>query len=193
MPIPVFSICMMLAVVACNKSTPLPPQHQNVVNATRVEAPVPPGTGNVEAALNGAQGNIYAVEQPPAGQVKPEQMVARFGGLLHQHDFKAAYALWGPNPTIDEKSFEKQFDGYRTIDAAIGKIGPTEGAAGSLYSIVQLTLSGNRKDGSPYAITGPVTLRRVNDVPGSTAAQRQWHIEKMELTASAKAAKSIVK
>jgi hypothetical protein len=42
-------------------------------------------------------------------------------------------------------------------------------------------------------MTGPVTLRRVNDVPGSTEDQRRWHIVKMELTANPKAAESLLK
>jgi hypothetical protein len=29
-----------------------------------------------------------------------------------------------------------------------------------------------------------VILRRVNDVPGSTEAQRRWHIERIELNAA---------
>jgi len=29
-----------------------------------------------------------------------------------------------------------------------------------------------------------VILRRVNDVPGSTEAQRRWHIERIELKAA---------
>jgi hypothetical protein len=178
---------MMLAIAACSSQAPQP-QNQNVVNATRVEVGVPSNTSDPAPALSGPQGNIHEVEQ-----VKPEQVVQQYGDLLHTRRFHDAYALWGPNPPLSEKQFEKQFDAYKTIDAAVGKIGPTEGAAGSIYSTVQLTLSGNKKDGTAYAMTGPVTLRRVNDVPGSTAEQRRWHIVKVELTADPKAAESMLK
>jgi hypothetical protein len=178
---------MMLAIVACSSQAPQP-QNQNLVNATQVDVGVPTNTNAPPPALSGPQGNIYEVEQ-----VKPEQVVQQYGELLHARRFRDAYALWGPNPPLSENQFEKQFDAYKTIDAAVGKVGPTEGAAGSIYSTVQLTLSGNKKDGSAYAMTGPVTLRRVNDVPGSTAEQRRWHIVKVELTANPKATESMLK
>ncbi len=189
LPIPIFSICTMLAVVACDKTPPEQPLHQNVVNVTREDVRTPAPSAGGQPALNGVQGNVYATEN-----LKPEQLVARYGDLLHQRDFKSAYALWDPNSTtLSESQFANQFDHYKTIKAAVGKVGPTEGAAGSLYSTIQLTLSGNKNDGKPYVMTGPVTLRRVNDVPGSTAEQRQWHIVKMELTANPKAAEAILK
>ncbi|MGN6154906.1 MAG: hypothetical protein ACTHN4_04125 [Sphingomicrobium sp.] len=187
--IPVGSTFVMLAVVACSSQSPQP-QNQNVVNGTQADVAVPSGTPATSApAISGPQGNIYEAEQ-----LTPEQLVQQYGDLLHNRRFADAFALWGPNPAgMTEKQFESRFDQYKTIDAAVGKVGPTEGAAGSIYSTVQLTLSGNKKDGTPYVITGPVTLRRVNDVPGSTAEQRRWHIEKVDLTADPKAAESKLK
>lgn len=189
MRIPLGSMFVMLAMVACSSQAPQP-QNQNVVNSTELDAAVPSGTPGNQAATSpataGPQGNIHEVEK-----LTPEMVVRQYGDLLHQHRFAEAFALWGPNSTdMTEKQFEQRFDQYRAIDAAVGKIGPTEGAAGSIYSTVQLTLSGDKKDGTPYVMTGPVTLRRVNDVPGSTAEQRRWHIEKVELTANPKAAES---
>jgi hypothetical protein len=51
-----------------------------------------------------------------------------------------------------------------------------EGAAGSSYVAVPVRLHGRMKDGTPFRRRVEVTLRRVNDVPGSTEAQRRWHI-----------------
>jgi hypothetical protein len=179
----------LLVLAACNSPKTTQPMDENVVSAAREDASTPVPTAGGQPAINGEQGNIYNVEQ-----LKPEQVVSNYGDLLHQRRFADAYAMWEPNSTtLTEKEFEKQFDGLKTIDAAVGKVGPSEGAAGSIYSTVQLTLSGNRKDGTAYVMTGPVTLRRVNDVPGSSAEQRQWHIVKMELTASPKAAETMLK
>jgi hypothetical protein len=186
---------LLLLAGACNSPAPAP-QNVAVVNGTEVEQPVAPGALGNEAVnypegpvTPGEQGNYQAVEQPSPGQV-----VQSYATLLEQRRFKEAYAMWEPNSaSMSEKQFEKQFDAYKTIDAAVGTVGRTEGAAGSLYTMVQLTLSGNKKDGTSYVMTGPVTLRRVNDVPGSTAQQRSWHVFKMELTANPKAAESILK
>jgi hypothetical protein len=55
-----------------------------------------------------------------------------------------------------------------------------EGAAGSSYIDVPLQLTGRMK-GEEVALAGTATLRRVNDVPGSTELQRRWHIYRVEL------------
>jgi hypothetical protein len=54
-----------------------------------------------------------------------------------------------------------------------------EGAAGSIYITVPIVLYGTL-DGKKLHRSGNVILRRVNDVPGSTEAQRRWHIERIE-------------
>jgi len=70
---------------------------------------------------------------------------------------------------------------YSSIHAQIGAPGAIEGAAGSLYVEVPVVLSGRLANGSPFNRSGKVTLRRVNDVPGSTATQREWRIDKFDL------------
>ena len=41
-------------------------------------------------------------------------------------------------------------------------------------------LYGRLKDGKEFNSRGTMTLRRVNDVPGSTEEQRRWHIMNAE-------------
>lgn len=176
---------------ACSPPSPQPgPDEEATVNGTIVDQSAPEGVpGSDEAANNAnAMGDIHAVEQSG-----PENTANQFANLLSHKQFADAFNLVDSQAMgLDQKDFEAKFATYKTIAAAIGEIEPTEGAAGSLYSQMQLTLSGNRNDGSPYAMTGPITLRRVNDVPGSTAEQRRWHIVKMELTADPKAAEKLV-
>jgi hypothetical protein len=45
---------------------------------------------------------------------------------------------------------------------------------------------GRLKTGEEVHMKGPVTLRRVNDVPGSTREQRRWHIAETALKPSPK-------
>jgi hypothetical protein len=124
--------------------------------------------------------------QEAGAQPSPSEFIARYAALLQARNFGEAYKLLDPSMGVTEQQFETRLSGYKTIKAAIGKIGPVEGAAGSLYDTVQLTLTGEKTDGTPYKVAGPVTLRRVNDVPGSTPEQRQWHIYKMDLSSNAK-------
>ena len=40
-----------------------------------------------------------------------------------------------------------------------------------------LKVTGALTKGGGFVLEGPVTMRRVNDVDGSTVEQRRWHIE----------------
>ena len=65
--------------------------------------------------------------------------------------------------------------------AEVGAPGEPEGAAGSSYVEIPLRLYGKLKTAKSFNLVGPVILRRVNDVPGSSAAQREWHIYRSDL------------
>jgi len=120
-------------------------------------------------------------EKSAAAAVK---IVERFADLVEQRRFDEALQLWGDNGQ-GEAALAAAFDKYATIDATVGKPGDTEGAAGSIYVDVPLTLSGKLKSGGRYSVSGPISLRRVNDVPGSTAEQRRWHIYASDLKPAA--------
>lgn len=70
---------------------------------------------------------------------------------------------------------------YRTLSAQVGAPGPVEGAAGSLYVDVPVVTYGRLADGTEFHRSGKATLRRVSDVPGATAVQRTWRIDRVEL------------
>ena len=70
---------------------------------------------------------------------------------------------------------------YSEYHAQVGAPGEIEGAAGSLYVEVPVVIYGRLRQGAEVHEKGKAVLRRVNEVPGSTAAQRRWHIERIEL------------
>ena len=112
------------------------------------------------------------------------QVLQRFGGLLEQRHFAEAYRLWsdgGGASGLTEAAFVAAYDKYAEIHSEVGSPGQTEGAAGSIYVDIPFRLYGKAKSGAPFNQVGAVTLRRVNDVPGSTEEQRRWHIYKSEL------------
>jgi hypothetical protein len=101
---------------------------------------------------------------------------------LARRDFAFAARVWN-DPVIDEARLRALFAGYEQPTIAIAGI-EQEGAAGSLYC----TVSGTLTDAARPAQKGELVLKRVNDVPGATAAQLRWTIrsstfvEKMERT-----------
>lgn len=99
---------------------------------------------------------------------------------LEQHEYASARRVWGDSGKASGQSvaqFAAAWDKYRIIDITAGK-GEIDGAAGSLYYEVPVTVTGLRRDGKPYNLSGTITLRRVNDVDGATSEQLRWHIER---------------
>lgn len=106
-------------------------------------------------------------------------VVKRYYAALGRHDYRTAHALWPRGPGIDELR-----RGYaHTAWTRVTPLPPftSEGAAGSVYAEIKVKVDSAQTDGTRQHFTGSYTLRRVNDVDGSTAAQRRWHIESGKL------------
>jgi hypothetical protein len=148
---------------------------------------------NPEAIKPGEPGGLPDDKTPLAERpIDPKsaegagQVLQLFGGLLEQRKFGEAYRLWsddGRASGLSAAQFAASYDKYAEIHSEVGKPGDSEGAAGSIYIDVPFRLYGKLKGGSAFNQVGTVTLRRVNDVPGSTEEQRRWHIYKSDLQA----------
>lgn len=115
----------------------------------------------------------------PLTQAGPADVVRHYYALIGDHRYAEARALWsdgGKASGQTAETFAASFADVKRYAATVGAPGTIEGAAGSLYVTVPVEVTGEKADGTPIHIQGDVTLRRVNDVPGSTAEQRQWHI-----------------
>jgi hypothetical protein len=107
------------------------------------------------------------------------RVVRNYYVALGRHDYRTAHALWPRGPGIDELR-----RGYaHTAWTKVTPLPPftTEGAAGSVYAEIKVRVDSAQTDGTRQHFAGSYTLRRVNDVDGSTAAQRRWHIESGKL------------
>lgn len=111
-------------------------------------------------------------------------VLQRYCGAIARKNYAQAYRLWASNGEasgMSEREFAQSFAKYDAFDCSFGTPGPIEGAAGSAYITIPAVVTGTLTKGGGFALRGPVTLRRVNDVPGSTAEQRRWHISASEL------------
>jgi hypothetical protein len=120
----------------------------------------------------------------PKGAIDPKsaeaagQVVQNYGALIEQKRFADAEKLWGNGEAAS--SFTGQLRRYPEAHLEIGKPGDSEGAAGSIYVTVPVVFYGKDSNDADFRRAAGVVLRRVNDVPGSTEAQRRWHIERIE-------------
>jgi hypothetical protein len=196
---------MMLVIAGCGSPTATQPQQANRggtsnvgVPANNAEAPTPPqnsttDTPGTEAVPMPGSAGLPDDRTPlaePKGLIDYKsaeaagQVVQQYGGLLEQRKFTKARLLWsndGEASGLTPGQFASAYDKYASIHSEVGKPTDVEGAAGSSYITVPFHLYGTLKSGGRYNLVGPLTLRRVNDVPGSTDAQRHWHIEKSDL------------
>ncbi|WP_062121641.1 MULTISPECIES: hypothetical protein [Sphingobium] len=117
----------------------------------------------------------------PDGPQGAAQLVQGYYGLLEERRFDEAQDLWNDQSAVgaeDAEAFARRFRSFSEIHANIGAPGQIEGAAGSLYVTVPVQVYGRlAANGKPWYRLRQVTLRRANDVPGSSDADRRWHIE----------------
>lgn len=108
-------------------------------------------------------------------------VVRHYYAALAARDYRAAWRLW--NGGQGYAAFRR---GYaRTASTRVTPLPPftTEGAVGSVYAEIRVRVDARLIDGTRQRYVGSYTLRRVNDVDGSTPAQRRWHIEAARLKA----------
>ena len=166
-----------LVLSACNQPAPTPVPGEAADNpvATALPLPQPTPPTSISTAAPIAEDLSAPALAPDAekGEKGARNVLLEWARAIERRDFARADAQWGAGAS-DAKS-AKQFAGYASITVGFGD-GDVEGAAGSLYYEVPLTVTGKRKDGSSVSRQGTVTVRRVNDVDGATPAQLRWHI-----------------
>jgi hypothetical protein len=169
------------------------------VNVANEAAPEPVGNEAppIASPAPGTPGGLPDDRTPliePKGPIDPKsaeaagQVVQQYAALLEQRRFAEAYRLWGNGGQasgVSEQKFAAQFADYAEIHFEIGKPGDLEGAAGSIYTNVPIRFYGRFKSGAEFTHAGTAALRRVNDVPGSSEAQRRWHIARVDLDEAA--------
>jgi hypothetical protein len=148
------------------------------------EAPPPPSPAPSESASAAVRDYTppRLVPEAEKGEEGARNLLLAWAAAMEDRAFGPAYALFGDFAERTGQSaseYADAFANYRTINVAIGE-GSSEGAAGSIYYEVPVTLSGTTSNGGTYLREGTMTLRRVNDVPGATPAELRWHLERLE-------------
>jgi hypothetical protein len=164
------------------------PQRQPREPAKNANAPVLPAPSAPPAVANTAPSAPETVANTslpePKGPIDPKsveaagQVVQHYGALIEQGRWTDSWKLWSdPNSA---KTFDRNWLDDSEVHLEIGELGDAAGAAGSIYTNVPVVFYGKTKAGGSFRRAAEIILRRVNDVPGSTEAQRRWHIERIE-------------
>lgn len=189
--------CLPLALAACSGENDMPAANRQaeLAEPPPVTAPVPAGP----AGAGEASPSALAPLNPPApgepgglpddrtpvseAPFTPESaqgaanVLQTYYALIEQGEYDKAFALREPGAgAASMEEFAASFGQYAEYHAHIGAPSDISGAAGSLYVEVPVQTYGRLKGGKPFSSAGTVTLRRSNNIPGSTPAQRRWRI-----------------
>jgi hypothetical protein len=162
--------------VAPSPSAP-PPAPSPPAPAVAPQPGTPGGLPDDRTPLEEPKGSLDPKSAEAAGQV-----VQHYGALIEERRFGDAEALWGDASAA--KRTTTLLKTYSEAHLQVGKPTDMEGAAGSTYITVPIVLYGTLAGKAAHG-KGDAILRRVNDVPGSSEAQRRWHIERIDWEAAA--------
>ncbi len=148
--------------------------------------PIPPGQPG------GLPDDRTPVSEAPFTPTSPQGAANHmqiYFALIGEKKFDQAWELWsgeaadGANASgLTKADFIADMNRYYQYSAQVGAPGSPEGAAGSVLITVPVQIYGRLKTGEVFHHRGDATLRRVNDVDGSTERQRQWRISGIATT-----------
>jgi ketosteroid isomerase-like protein len=114
----------------------------------------------------------------PTSPESAADIVRQYYAAIDAGDFRGAYDLWAGEGAASGKTFEEFAGGFphtTQVNATIDEPGKVEGAAGSRYVEVPVSIRAVTDDGEPQRFVGHYVLRR-SVVDGATEAERLWRI-----------------
>lgn len=110
-------------------------------------------------------------------------MVRRYYAAINARDYRTAYAQWSDDGRASKQTYEQFAAGFAQTQAVTPEVGPPggiEGATGSRYVEVPISLRATTRDGQVQQFAGSYTLRKTV-VDGASAEQRRWHLYSAKL------------
>jgi hypothetical protein len=131
-------------------------------------------------------GAAFAAD-PEAGAAV--QVVRHYYASIDAKKYKAAFLDWegaSSGTNVKGQNYAKFKAGFKqtaSVTVAVGMPGEIEGAAGSSYVEIPVTVTSKTTSGKLQKFGGSYTLRKSNltEEDGATAEQRTWHIYSAKL------------
>jgi hypothetical protein len=112
----------------------------------------------------------------------PAGVIRRYYAAINGRNYDTAYDLWGRGGAASAQTRSQFAAGFTQTAHVLVTIDSVrvEGAAGSQYATVRVTVDAVLQSGARQHFAGSYTLRRVM-VDGAPAEARRWHIESAQL------------
>ncbi|PXA83693.1 hypothetical protein DMC47_42680 [Nostoc sp. 3335mG] len=135
------------------------------------------------ALFDGKGAPMADCKPAPKSMEAAAAVVQRYYSALNAHDYGTAWQQWGDDgpPNQTQAKFEAGFAHTKATHVTIGAMQPGDGAAGSIYQTVPVTVDATLDDGTHQRFAGNYVIRRVNDVDGASPGQLRWHIDSAHL------------
>jgi hypothetical protein len=163
--------------------------HAEIVEATSADAVARRVPVAIEVVPVNGQWRISAWSTPdssqPVGAGGPDAaaVIEAYYRAVNDRAYDRAYALWAEGGRASGQSldqFRSRFAGTTRVTASVGSAGRIEGAAGSRYVKVPVTIASTQQNGESRRFAGTYVLRR-SVVEGATEEQRSWRIASADL------------
>lgn len=145
------------------------------------EGPLPPLEDNPETGLGASTPPpAYPANPPASGEQEAVDAVNAYYDALRRGDLARAYAAWSDGGRASGRTPEQFAAGMGDLSIAsvsLGEPGRVEGAAGSRFVEVPVTVTSRGSDGREVRQIGSFVMRS-SQVEG---ASRGWHIASAEL------------
>lgn len=142
--------------------------------------PAPAGAADNAPAVSATAG-MPSTTAPADASPQAAAVVQAYYAAIGSRDYRRAYALWSDGGRASGQSPEQFAAGFadtRSVEVQVGTSGAPDGAAGSQYVRVPVSVVATQADGSTRRFAGQYTLRRaMADGAGSQA----WRIASAEL------------
>ena len=122
--------------------------------------------------------------EAPPGSHDAAGVIRQYYDAINRHQYRRAFELWSGKGEASKQTFDDFRNGFaETAEVKVvvdEKHIEVEGAAGSEYATVPVTISARMSDGQQQNYRGKYVLRR-SMVDGATAEQRAWRIYSAEI------------
>ena len=153
--------------------------------AEATPAPLTPPQPGTPGGLPDDRTPISEAPFTPDSAQGAANVVQIYYALLGEGKYRQAWALWddgGKASGMSADAFVASFAKYSEYHANIGAPGEIDAGAGQRNVTVPVQVYGRLKQGAtPVYMLGNVTLHRVGDIDGATAAQKSWHIRSADI------------
>ncbi|MES1956371.1 hypothetical protein SAHY_17429 [Salinisphaera hydrothermalis EPR70] len=147
-----------------------------------------PQHGSSTARSTNSASSTHTTDHPTPAASSTQSaadVLAQYFKAIDAGQFDQAYALWrtqSHQAPASAAALKSQYPGVSSIRMKVTGNTRTEGAAGTIYATVPITVTEHTRDGTDKSRTGQCVLARSNNVPGSSDKARHWHLHSCDLS-----------